>query len=189
MKGPGILQGIGFAAIASLASAVAGELLPILFSSALSSLVMVLTLSLAYLVFLLKRSQSKRGRVVTIAFWLTLSVGGWLIGLSLIAHILLQLSMIWIVRSLYFHTSLLAALLDLILIVMASAAGVWAILQTGSFIAAVWCFFLAQSLFVSIPDISNFRSRKKSPSEPVPDDHFQHAHRVAQEAVRKLSLN
>ena len=186
MKGPSILQGIGFAAIVSLASGVAGELLPILFSSAFSSLVIVLTLSLAYLFFLLKRSQSKHGRVVTIALWLALSVGGWLIGLSLIAHILLQLSMIWIVRSLYFHTSLFAALLDLILIVMASAAGVWAILQTDSFIAAVWCFFLAQSLYVAIPDING---RKKAPSAPIPDDHFQHAYHVAQEAVRKLSLN
>jgi len=185
MKGPSILQGIVFAAIASLASGVAGELLPILFSSAFSSLVIVLALSLAYLFFLLKRSQSKRGRVVTIAFWLALSVGGWLIGLSLIAHILLQLSMLWIIRSLYFHRSVFTALLDLILIVTASAAGVWAILQTGSFIAAVWCFFLAQSLFVAIPDITG---RKKVTATPTTDDHFQHAHRVAQEAVRKLSL-
>ena len=186
MKGPSILQGIVFAVIASLASGVAGELLPMLFSSSLSSLLIVITLSLAYLLFLLKRSRSRQGRIVTIALWLTISLGGWLLGLSLIAQILLQLSMIWIIRSLYFHTSLFAALLDLILVVMASAAGVWAILQTGSFIAAVWCFFLAQSLFVAIPDIT---TRKRTTPTADTDDQFQNAHRIAQEAVRKLSLN
>jgi len=186
MNGPSILQGIVFAVLASLAGGIGGELLSILFSPGLSSLIIVFTLSLTYLLFLLQRSQIKQGRIVVIALWLTISFGGWLAGLSLIAEIILQLSMIWIFRSLYFHTSVFAALLDLMLVIMASAAGAWAIMQTGSFMAAVWCFFLAQSLFVAIPDITG---RKKVSTTSRSDDQFQNAHRVAQEAVRKLSLN
>ena len=186
MNGPSILQGIIFAILASLAGGFGGELLSLFFSASLSSLIIVFSLSLAYLLFLLQRSQVKRGRVVMIFFWLVISIGGWLAGLPLYAEIILQLSMIWLFRSLFFHSSILAALLDLMLVATASAAGTWAILQTGSFMAAVWCFFLAQSLFVAIPEITG---RKKFSSEATPGDQFQNAHRVAQEAVRKLSLN
>ncbi len=186
MNGLSILQGIVFAVLASAAGGIGGELLSILFSPGLSSLIIVFALSLSYLLFLLHRSQIKQGRIVVVALWLAISLGGWLAGLSLIAEILLQLSMIWIFRSLFFHPSVFAALLDLMLVVTASAAGAWAIIQTGSFMAAVWCFFLAQSLFVAIPDITG---RKKVSTTARTGDQFQNAHRVAQEAVRKLSLN
>lgn len=187
MKAPGILSSIIFALLASLGAGIFGKLLPIFFSPATSSALIIAGLSLAYLIFLLRHAETRRGRVLVIALWLSLSLGGWLLGFSLIAHILLQLSLIWIVRSLYFHASILAGLLDLVLIVMAASAGVWAVIQTDSFIAAVWCFSLAQSLFVAIPEFSG-RDTRHPDSAPV-IDHFQSAHRVAQEAVRKLSIN
>lgn len=187
MKAPGILSSIVFALLASLGAGIFAKLLPIFFSPATSSVLIITGLTLAYLIFLLRHAETRRGRVLVVALWLSLSIGGWLLSFSLITHILLQLSLIWIVRSLYFHTSILAALLDLVLVVMAASAGVWAMIQTDSFIAAVWCFFLAQSLFVLIPEISG-RDTRLPDSTPVVD-HFQSAHRVAQEAVRKLSIN
>lgn len=186
MKTPGILTSIVFALLTSLVGGISGKLLPIFFSTATSSALIVISLSLAYLIFLLKHAEARRGRVMVPVLWVCLSIGGWLLGLSLVMQLLLQLSIIWMVRSLYFHASILTALLDLVLIVMATAAGVWALIQTGSFMAAVWCFFLAQSLFVAIPE---FSGRIQQASNPITDDHFQNAHRVAQEAVRKLSLN
>lgn len=187
MKAPGILSSIVFALLASLGAGIFGKLLPIFFSPATSSALIIAGLSLAYLIFLLRHAETRRGRVLVIALWLSLSLGGWLLGFSLIAHIVLQLSLIWIVRSLYFHASILAGLLDLVLIVMAASAGVWAVMQTDSFIAAIWCFFLAQSLLVAIPEFSG-RDTSHPDSTPV-IDHFQSAHRAAQEAVRKLSIN
>ncbi len=187
MKTPSIFKSIVFAILASLGAGIFGKLLPIFFSPATSSALIIAGLSLAYLIFLLRQAETRRGRVMVVALWLSLSIGGWLLDSSLITHILLQLSLIWIVRSLYFHASVLIALFDLILITMAASAGLWAVIQTDSFIAAVWCFFLAQSLFVAIPELSG-RDTPLPDSIPVVD-HFQSAHRVALEAVRKLSIN
>jgi hypothetical protein len=188
MKGPGILKGIAFAIIASLASGLLLKVLPLVLSSATSSSLIIMGLSLSYLIFLQKHNDIRRGRVLVFAAWIILGLSSWLLGLSLFEQILLNISMIWIVRSLYFHSSITAALLDLVLVIMAAGAGVWAALQTNSPIAAVWSFFLCQSLFSAIPEIS----RPTHISDAVPgetDDHFRAAHRVAQDAVRKLSLN
>ncbi len=183
MKGPGILSGIGFAIIASLTSGLLGALLPILFTPAFSSLSIVLGLTLAYLLYLFRYCNVRRGRIITLALWCSLSLCGWVLDTSLLSQLVLQLAIIWLVRSFYFHVSIFAALFDLALVVMAGAAGVWAILQTGSFTAAVWCFFLAQSLFVAIPELNRTRYQNSSTV-----DRFQNAHRVAQQAARKLSL-
>lgn len=185
MKTPGILKSIVFALFASIAAGIFATLLPIFLNPTITSTTIISGLSLAYLIFLLRQTKMRRGRVLVVLLWLSLSLGSWLLNLNLTTQILLQLSNIWIVRSLYFHASILTALLDLVLIVMSAGAGVWAVIQTDSFIAAVWCFFLAQSLFVWIAE---FSQRSKPPADANPSaDHFQSAHRVAQEAVRKLS--
>ena len=185
MKGPGILKGIAVAIIASLATGFLDRILPLLFDRFTSSSLIILTLSLGYLIFLLRQAESKRGRVVLMALWISLSLGGLLLGISLLEQVLLQLAIIWIARSLYFHASIFAAMLDLVLIVMASGAAVWTVLQTGSPMAAVWSFFLCQSLFGSIPQFSRKANSKRHDN----NDRFQSAHRIAQAAVRKLSLN
>ena len=188
MKGPGILKGIVIAIVASLAAGFLTRILPLMFSGFTSSSLIILTLSLGYLVFLLKHADTKRGRVVLMALWILLSLGGLFFGISLIGLIVLQLAIIWVLRSLYFHASIFAAVLDLILIIMAAGAGVWTVLQTGSLMAAVWSFFLCQSLFGSIPEFSNKQNPQTQTSRGK-NDRFQSAHRIAQAAVRKLSLN
>jgi len=185
MKGPGILKGILVAVIASLAAAFLNNILPFIFSSFTSNSLIILTLSLGYLLFLLRYAETKRGRIIVMLTWLALNLGGQLTGISIIELILLQLSFIWVVRSLYFHASIFAAMLDLALIVMASGAAAWTFSQTGSPPAAVWSFFLCQSLFGSIPQFSHRANSKKHDN----NDRFQSAHRIAQAAVRKLSLN
>ena len=188
MKGPGILKGILVAVIASLATGFLNASFPLIFSSFTSNSLIILSLALGYLLFLLKHAEIKRGRIVVIVTWLALNLGGLLLGISLVEQMLLQLLIIWVARSLYFHGSIVAALLDLILIVMASGAAVWAALQTDSLITAVWSFFLCQSLFGSIPDLSR-KTNPQSQACITSNDHFENAYRVAQEAVRKLSLN
>ncbi len=184
MRDPGILNGIGFAIAASLSAGLLGELLPILFTPVFSSLSVVLALALAYLIYLFKHCNVRRGRVVTLVLWCGLSICGWVLDVGLLSQIALQLAVIWSVRSFYYHTSVFAVLLDLVLVVMAGAAGVWAILQTGSFAAAVWCFFLSQSLFIAIPGSKRTANQRSSTA-----DRFQNAYRVAQQAIHKLSRN
>lgn len=188
MKGPGILKGILVAVIASLASAFLNSIFPLIFSSFTSNSLIILMLSLGYLLYLLRYSGIKRGRIVVVLVWLALNLGGLLLGISIIALILLQFSIIWVVRSVYFHASIVAALLDLILITMASGAAVWAAIQTESLVTAVWSFFLCQSLFGSIPDLPR-KTGRQGQADTTQNDHFESAHRVAQEAVRKLSIN
>ncbi|MCP4431103.1 MAG: hypothetical protein GY806_09015 [Gammaproteobacteria bacterium] len=188
MKGPGILKGIVFAILASLAGGLLLKVLPLILSSATSSSLATMGLSLAYLLFLQRYNDIRQGRVLIFSVWIILSLTCWLLGLSLVQQILLNIFMIWIVRSLYFHSSITAALLDLVLVIMASGAGVWAAIQTNSPMAAVWSFFLCQSLFGAIPEFSQ-PGKTNGPSPVATDDHFQAAHRVAQDAVRKLSTN
>ena len=151
MKTPGILEGTSVAIIASLASGVLGALLPILVSNATSVRIVIASLALAYLLFLLKRSAERSGRVLMMVAWLIVTLGAWILDISLLGFVLSQATTIWIIRSLYFHSSILPTLLDLGLIAFGLTASAWAILQTGSVVLAIWCFFLSQSLFGLIP--------------------------------------
>lgn len=188
MKAPGILEGIVIAIGASVTGGVLSALLPILISRSNSILILIATLTLAYLLYLLKRSNERTGRVVMVALWLLATLGSILLGTSLISFLLIQAAIIWIVRSLYFHSSILPALLDLGLVAFGLVASTWAILQTGSIMTAIWCFFLSQCLFVLIP-IFAVSNNNSSCLNPVETDRFQSAHRVALDAVRKLSTH
>ena len=66
------------------------------------------------------------------------------------------------------------------------AAGAWAMINTGSLAAALWTFFLLQSLFCWIPSLA--RKQDESVARPAGGrSGFQSAHRVAVDAVRKLT--
>ncbi len=188
MKKPGILEGTGVAMIASLASGVLGALLPLLVSQATSARIVIASLALAYLIFLLKRSKERSGRIIVMASWLIVTLSVSILDVSLLWFVLSQAATIWILRSLYFHSSVLPALFDLGLIVFGLTASAWAILQTGSMVIAVWCFFLTQSLFGLIP---SFAGSDRSPADIKTNhlDRFHSAHRVALDAVRKLSTH
>ena len=188
MKAPGLLEGITLAIGASLAGGILAALLPIILSEYSSTLVLVSILVLGYLIYLLKRSNERTGRVIMVALWSIATLGCLLLDTSLFSFLLVQAATIWIVRSLYFHTSVLPALLDLGLVALGLLATAWAILQTGSVMTAIWCFFLTQSLFVLIPRFAG-TSDTTSSLNPVETDRFQSAHRVALDAVRKLSTH
>jgi hypothetical protein len=162
--------------------------LPVVLSENTSARILVSVLALGYLVYLLKHSDERTGRVVMVALWLIATLTCTLLDSSLISFLIVQAASIWIIRSLYFHTSVLPALLDLGLVAFGLVATAWAILQTGSAMTAIWCFFLTQSLFVLIPGFADTND-KASSFIPVEADRFQSAHRVALDAVRKLSIH
>jgi hypothetical protein len=184
MRRPTFLQGVAVALIAALL----GEVLFVALSPLLGTLtalqLVIASASFSYILYLLRSSAERTGRLVTLAAWLLVTVTtAWLsppLGLYLLSHV----AMIWLVRALYFHASLLTALADLGLNALAVAAVVWATLQSGSLLLALWCFFLVQALFVMIPP-----SMKKEGAAAVPldNDAFEQARRTAQAALRKLS--
>ena len=186
MKAPGLIDGVLIAVFIALGAGLAGLLLGGFVGHGAVFNLLLLGSTLAYLVYLLRRSSARVGRVVLLAGWGVASLAGWLLDLSLFQQVVVQAGLIWLARSLYFHGSVLAALLDLALVATGLLAGAWALLNTGSIAAALWTFFLLQALFVWIPA---FVPRQADDPFYRRDDtsRFQSAHRVAVDAVRKLT--
>ena len=186
MKPPGIIDGVIVALVISLGAAAINLVLGGFIDYATLFNLVLCGSTLAYLVYLLKRSSAKAGRVVVIASWAISSLTGWFFELPLFELILIQAGIIWLVRSLYFHGSIFAAALDFGLVSAGLAASTWAMVNTGSLAGALWSFFLVQVLFCWIPDLA-----RKQPGEIYRNQHdsssFQSAHRVALDAVRKLT--
>jgi len=186
MKTPNVIDGLVVAILIAGGAALASLLLGSVFGKAALLHLVLPAATMFYLLYLLRRSGARIGRLVTLAAWSVASLSCWLLDVSLAQQALVQAGLIWLVRSLYFHDSLIAAALDGGLVTVGIAAGVWALVNTGSAVAALWCFFLLQSLFFWIPDLTGGRPAE---TRLHPQDHarFQVAHRVATDAVRQLT--
>jgi hypothetical protein len=184
MKAPGIIDGILVAVLIAIGVGFTTLITGFAGLGAQLDLVMPWA-TLAYLVYLFRRSDTRVGRVVAVAAWATLSLACWLFELPTSQHALAQAGLIWILRSLYFHDSLLTALLDLGLVAIGLVAGSWALINTGSAAAALWSFFLLQALFCLIPVFDPKLAEVQACGGR--NSPFQSAHRVAIDAVRKLS--
>jgi len=186
IQSPGIIKGIIAAFLISLMAGIASLILSgFIYQSTLFSFVLYAA-TLSYLIYLLKNSNARIGRVMVISGWAVTSLVCWLFEVPLFEQVLIQAGSIWLVRSLYFHGSLFAALFDLGLVSIGLAASAWAMVNTGSLATAVWSFFLIQALFCWIPDLS----RKESSDACRPQSEqtsFQSAHRIALDAVHKLT--
>ncbi len=186
MKSPGILGGILVAVIVALGAGATGLILGgLIFHDTLLNLILCAS-SLVYLLYLLKCSSARIGRVVVISSWAAISFACWVFDLALQEQVLIQVGLIWLVRSLYFHGSMITALLDFGLVSAGLAASAWTILNTGSPAAALWSFFLLQALFCWIPEPARKQSGEAF-GVTQNQFSFQSAHRVALDAVRKLA--
>jgi len=191
MKKPGLVDGITVAMIISLGAAFASLLLGGLIVYGLLFELLLYAATLAYLLYLLKRCKARIGRVVAITGWAFTSLLCWFFDVALLEQVLIQAGMIWLVRSLYFHGSLFSAALDFGLVSVGLAASAWAMVNTGSLAAALWSFFLVQALFCWLPQLAHQQTGTGQHSAGHQGarhpSHFHSAHRVAEDAVRKLS--
>jgi len=188
MKRPSFIQGVIVAAVLGFfASAVVATLTPFVGLGAVIRLV-IPALGLAYLLYLFSRSTERLGRVTTLSFWSALAAVTWWVAPPLPLYLLIHVGAVWLVRSLYFYSGLVPALMDLGISTLSVSATVWAITRSGSVFLATWCFFLVQALFVAIPPtITPSMSRKKAHAERLADDDtFDHARRQADKALRQL---
>jgi small-conductance mechanosensitive channel len=185
MTRPGFLHGVIAAAVLGLfASAVVATLTPFVGLGAVARLVIPL-LGLAYLLYLLSRSAEKLGRVTTLAFWSAMTAVTWWAAPALPLYLLIHVGAVWLVRSLYFHSGVLPALMDLGLSALSVSAAVWAISRTGSVFLATWCFFLVQALFVTIPPTVQ-RKTAMEQDHPSLSGNFERAQRQADAALHQL---
>jgi len=184
MKTPGFFEGVLLAVVASVSADVLFVALCWLLPVEQALGLLIVGLSFAYCAYLLIRSHERVGRMTALAVWIALSGAVWFWSPPLPLFLLIHLGMVWLVRSLYFQTGLIAALADLALSGFGLAAALWAVTVSGSLLLAVWCFFLVQALFVAIP---NGKNQAKAPAECVADDRFQQAYRTAEAALRKIA--
>jgi hypothetical protein len=185
MKQATFFEGVGIALIASIAGTAGFIVLSSVFAGGGIFRLLIAGMSLVYILYLLARSQERVGRITAIAIWLIATIVSWLFVPSTLLYILIQLSMVWLVRSLYFYSSVLSSLADLALTGIGLTVAIWAWLTTRSLFLSIWCFFLVQALFVLIPR-KLARSRDRQAAHSHSDDPFERAHRAAETALRKL---
>ena len=185
MKRPSFFHGVIVAAIlAVFASAVVATLTPFVgFGSVIRLVIPALTL--AYLLFLFSRSKERVGRVTTLSLWSALAAVSWWVAPPLPLYLLIHVAAVWLVRSLYFYSGVMPALMDLGLNALSISATVWAITRSGSVFLATWCFFLVQALFVAIPPAVRGKTKPER-NTAVETENFERARRHADQALRQL---
>lgn len=148
----------------------------------------VALVSAGYALYLLAQSTERVGRATTATVWLALSAGAWLIGIPLPGFVLLHVTMLWLVRSLYRYSGVLPALADLALTALSLAFAAWAAARSGSPFLALWCFFLAQALTAYVPStIAPHAAEREASAPPDGGDAFERARRTADQALRRLA--
>ena len=186
MKKPRFSEGVVFALAASVFGSALYTVLGSVYPAAAVLRLLIAGIALAYVFYLLSRSRERVGRVTVVVCWSLATGILWFVAPPLLIYILVHLALIWLIRSLYFYSSVLAALADLILNGLSLIAALWAARQTGSVFLSLWCFFLVQALFVAIPARLS-RGTRETNAGPDNIDRFQRAHRSAEAAVRRLS--
>jgi hypothetical protein len=182
MKRPTFLEGVGVALVACIIGGILFAALAPVFGWDSLLRAVIAGLGLAYIVYLMNRSQARVGKVTVASFWLVGAVALWLLHPPFFAYLLLHAGAVWLARSLYFYSGLIPAMLDLALMGFGLVAAIWAALETGSIFVALWCFFLCQALFTCIP--RTLRSKRQQPAADAP---FERAYRAGQAALRALS--
>jgi hypothetical protein len=184
-KRPGFLHGVIIAAVFGFfASAVVATLTPFIGFGSVIRLV-IPALGLAYLLYLMSRSKERLGQVTTLSLWSLLAAATWWVAPPFPLYLLIHVAAVWLVRSLYFYSGVLPALMDLGLNALSISAAVWAITRSGSVLLATWCFFLVQALFVAIPPAMTGKKQAER-NTAVDSENFECARRQADAALRQL---
>lgn len=183
MNRPNFYHGVAVAAVlAFVASAVIATLTPFVGLGSVVRL-MIPALSFAYILYLLRSSTERTGRITTLSLWSALAIVAWWTSPPLLFYLLIHAGAIWLVRSLFFYSGILPALMDLGLSALSVSAFVWVVSRTGSVFLATWSFFLVQAMFIAIPPAVG---RQGKPGHHADNETFERARRQADDALRQL---
>ena len=188
MRRPGLFEGVLVALVAAITVAVLFSPLTLLLLPLVALKLLIAVVSGGYLVYLLSRAEQTVGRITLAASWLLVIAVSWLFAPNLLVFTVIQLLLIWLVRALYFYSSLLSALADLMLIGLALLVASWAWVSAGSLFLVFWSHFLVQGLFVVIPIGFTAAVNRDSADQQLSAsaEAFEKSHAVAQQALRKL---
>jgi hypothetical protein len=181
MSRPSFFQGALIAAGFALTGAIAFTGLSFAVGGAVALKMITVALGGGYVLYLLRASSVRSGRVTLFSAWSVVTASMWVLNPDLFVMLVTQTLLISLVRSLYHHKSLFAAFVDLLLSAFALSAAAWASAQTGSIFLTVWCFFLVQALFAALPTAT------KHEATGCPEDEFDRAQRAAETAIRRIA--
>ena len=186
MKRPSFFEGVGLALLFAGAGSVLFTLLAPWFGAALLLRGLCSASALAYVLYLVARSRLRSGRVTLFVAWTVVAAVIAVLSPSLLIMVVAHLVVMWLLRAVLFHTSLLTALADLALSGLALAAACWALLATGSVFVTLWSLWLVQAAFALLPAHLGDQRRSRQ------HDHdraqrFKRAARSAEQALRTLS--
>lgn len=187
MKTATFFEGVFVALVLSFISSVVLFTLSSIFPINILIRIIITGITFAYILYLLSRSKERIGRIVVIIVWFISMTALWFSWPPITFFILAHLTAIWLIRSLYYYSSLFSAVGDLALNYFSVAVAFVVAGHTNSMFLTLWCFFLIQALFVMLPKSLKKKTTVKSPACFKSDDEFQHAYRAAEAAVRTLS--
>jgi hypothetical protein len=187
MKTATLFEGIFVAFLFSLISSVTYFALSSIFSDSFLIQLLITGLSFAYILYLLSRSKAPIGRITSVVVWTVAVIFLWFFSPPISVFLLIHLLMIWLIRSLYYYSSLFSSLLDFALNGLSVATAFWAANHTDSLFLTIWCFFLIQTLFVLIPQKLKHTTSNES-STLDSEAEFQNAYRTEESAIEKLSI-
>ena len=187
MKRPGLIQGIIVAVVLSLAAPALYHLCDLLVPRLLALKLVIVALTDAYVLYLLKLHHARIGNIVLGTGTVLILIAALLWGMATSTLVFVSITLIWIVRSLITYSSVFMSILDGALCLLGLGIAVWAYGATGSAFWAIWCFFLSQSLFALIPEQPG-RPNKPAGSTPLMETGgFSAAHKAAEAALRELA--
>jgi hypothetical protein len=182
MNRPGFFHDVTVALVLSLVGSIVFAALAPATSGQFALRIVIAGVSLAYVIELLRTSGEPTGRLLTLALWVVTAAWAWWGHWSLSAYAITHVGAIWLIRSLYWHPNLLSAGADLGLSALSLAAAVWASSMSASMFLTLWSFFLVQAFVLMLP------LGGRRPDESPQTDRFQRAHRLAEAALRRLSI-
>lgn len=184
MKRPSLLKNIGLAVVLTIVAVTTGILSFAMFSSTVSSKLVIFLVSLLYLVRLVSCSQLRAGKLILNLGCLALLIGGGLLIEQPGNLLMMATVMIWMVRFLLYYSSIFTAFADLVLCLMSLAGFALSLNSSHSVAVALWSFFLIQSLHALIPE--RFCGSRCAAEEKRSEHRFDRAYQSAEEAVRQM---
>ncbi len=182
MKTPTLIGQIGIAVALTLACYPAATLLQHWLPPEIAIKTLFGLLLLTYIVYLCVLAPIRPGKVILVSTSTILAGIFLFTASSPLGLVALAVGLFCLSRTLLFYRSFIGLLSDAMLQTGAVFTAVWAYSTNGSLLLAIWCFFLCQALWVFIPIGAN-KQTSKNPRSNMRNDHFSHAHRMAETAL------
>jgi hypothetical protein len=187
MKRPGLIQGIIVAVVLSLAAPALYHLCDLLVPRLLALKLVIVALTGAYVLYLLKLHHARIGNIVLGTGTALILLAALLWGVATTTLVFVSITLIWIVRSLIAYSSVFMSIVDGALCLLGLGTATWAFGATGSAFWAIWCLFLTQSLFTLIPEQPGRIKKPASSILAMETDRFSAAYKAAEAALRALA--